>query len=89
MDPQNSAEAAKEAVCCPKFDPAIWDNKTVTWANKKFIKGSIPTFFHMPLPMTISKLMMRLWSEAEKVKALPEGQDWLILSHDPSAWKSD
>ncbi len=27
-----------DAICCPKFDPAPWDDKTFEWTNKKFIK---------------------------------------------------
>ena len=36
--------------CCPEFDPAKWDKKTIVWDNKLFIKESLATFFHIPFP---------------------------------------
>ena len=46
-----------ETGCCPRFNPAPWQNKTHTWKNKLFIKNSLTCFFHMPLGM--DKVMMK------------------------------
>ncbi len=34
--------------CCPPFEPAQWDDKIITWDNKKFIKDKVHTLFYMP-----------------------------------------
>ena len=39
----------EETECCPKFEPERWDEKTLEWKNKKFVKGSVCTFMYMPL----------------------------------------
>ncbi|WP_424279232.1 hydrolase, partial [Eudoraea sp.] len=39
--------------CCPKFHPEKWNEKTFDWDHKKFIKATVPTFFHIPLPPMI------------------------------------
>jgi hypothetical protein len=36
-------------VCCPKFEPSPWDDKIITWENKRFIRDKVFTFFYMPL----------------------------------------
>jgi hypothetical protein len=43
MEPKN------EAVCCPPFDPAKWDDKILEWNDKLFIKDKVRTMFYMPL----------------------------------------
>jgi len=39
----------KEKVCCPKFDPAPWNEKILNWQEKKFVKAKVRTFMFMPL----------------------------------------
>lgn len=76
--------------CCPKFDPAKWDEKSLKWKNKKFIKESIPTFFHMPFPRTIGKKVTKMMKLANEVDALSKNElDDLLLFNDPTAFKSD
>ena len=43
--------------CCPRFNPAPWQDKTHKWENKLFIKNSLLCFFHIPLGM--DKMMMK------------------------------
>ncbi len=77
-------------VCCPKFNPEKWDGKTHNWANKPFVKETMPTLFHMPLPSIINKKVTKIWSmteAAKKTEANPE--DTLLLFRDPSAFKSE
>jgi hypothetical protein len=79
-----------EKICCPKFNPEKWDQKTYTWNNKPFIKESIPTFFHIPFPPMIGKKITKMCQMMEAAKmdeANPE--DILMLFHDPSAFKSE
>jgi hypothetical protein len=72
-----------EEVCCPKFDPTGWDKKTVEWKDKKFIKGSVRTFFYMPI--NYGQVMTRLNSLVESADGVvPEN---LCLSDQTSKWK--
>ena len=40
-----------ETGCCPRFNPAPWQNKTHKWKNKLFIKGTLFSLFYIPLGM--------------------------------------
>ena len=80
----------QNTVCCPKFEPGKWDKKTFDWDNKPFIKASVPTFFHIPLPSMISKRMTIMCDLADKAEAnIPDLSDALVLFHDPSAFRSE
>jgi hypothetical protein len=76
--------------CCPKFQPERWDKKELKWDNKLFVKDSMITFFHVPLPGVVSK-------KIGKMSALIEAQnkydankaDTLVLFRDPSPFKSE
>ena len=35
--------------CCPPFKPEPWDEKTITWENKRFVKDRVRSFLHIPL----------------------------------------
>jgi hypothetical protein len=76
-------------ICCPKFEPAPWEEKTHHWENKLFIKDSMRTFFHIPFPPTIAKLMTRMWNTVQEAQANPERQDVLILAYDPTPFKCE
>jgi hypothetical protein len=79
-----------EQECCPEFNPEKWDKKSFTWDNRKFIKDSIPTLFHIPLPSMIGKRITRMWKSIETSgSASPDKTDTLVLFHDPSAFRSD
>jgi hypothetical protein len=75
----------KDTECCPKFDPAPWDDKTFEWNNKLFIKDKVFTLFYMPI--NFGKVMIRL---NEKVKnAGATMPDWVCLSDHTSKWNMD
>ncbi len=76
--------------CCPKFNPEKWDQKIFNWDNKKFIKETIPTFFHIPFPPMIGKKITKMWKMIEDAKKVePNKEDVLVLFRDPSAFKSE
>lgn len=50
-----SFDMVQDNECCPKFEVEKWDKETISWNNKKFIKDTIPEFFHIPFPPMISK----------------------------------
>ena len=80
----------KTQECCPKFEPERWDDKTFNWENKRFIKESIPTIFHMPFPKLIGKKVTKMMALAEYADCLSDDKlEDLLLFNDPTAFKSD
>ena len=76
--------------CCPKFNQEKWDEKIFNWDHKQFIKESVPTFFHIPLPPLIGKRITNMMKMAEDSKKLAfNKEDVLLLFSDPSAFRSD
>ncbi len=73
------------AECCPKFDPAPWDEKTFEWQNKRFIKDRVFTFLYMPL--NFGRVIRRMMARIESAGA--QAQDWMGLSDHTSRWNMD
>jgi hypothetical protein len=69
-------------ICCPPFDPIIWDDKEIEWNNKKFIKDKVCTFLYMPFGF--GKVMRRLDQKVRAAEATMP--DWLCLSEHTSSW---
>ena len=76
--------------CCPEFKPEKWDKKTLNWGSKKFIKDSVPAFFHIPFSPMIGKKIARMWKAVEQTGAASlNKEDTLILFRDPTPFKSE
>ncbi len=73
--------------CCPKFDPAPWEEKEHVWKDKLFLYDEVRQIFHMPL--NIRKVISRMWNKVQKADASPDEKDFLLLAYDPSPWKSE
>jgi hypothetical protein len=72
----------EEKICCPQFDPTLWDGKTFEWNNKKFVKDKVFTLFYMPI--NFGGVMTRLVKKIEEAGAtMPDG---LALSDHTSKW---
>ena len=83
-------EVKTKEACCPIFHPEKWEDKTYEWNKKKFIKASVPTLFHIPLPPMIGKRVTKMMKLAEDAQRLSENrEDILLLFMDPTAFKSD
>jgi len=79
------ASSESDFDCCPEFDPAPWDDKTLIWDHKLFIKDKVCTLFYMP--MNFGKVMKRL---DHKIKAAGATMDdWVCLSDHTSKWNMD
>jgi len=78
-----SEKETKESVCCPRFDPKPWQDQTLHWVNKPFIKGTVRTFWFMPVGF--GGEMKRLDAVLREHKA--ENPDHLCLSEHPSKWR--
>ncbi|HPN36311.1 MAG TPA: hypothetical protein PK843_17535 [bacterium] len=74
-----------EKICCPKFDPAPWDDKVFDWAGKKFIKEKVRTLFYMPL--NFGSVMKRLDATVTAAGGSFIGR--LCLSDHTSKWNMD
>ncbi|TGV04350.1 hydrolase [Flavivirga rizhaonensis] len=86
----STVQTQKNEECCPEFHPEKWDNKTLNWNQKPFIKETIPTFFHMPLPKMIGKKVTKMMKLAENTNNISTDKlDVLLLFNDPSAFKSN
>ncbi len=75
--------------CCAKFDPTPYEDKTLEWKEKPFIKESMPTFMHMPYPGKFGKVVGRMWKKIDAAGVRPENKDFVMLCCDPTPWRSE
>jgi len=75
-------------ICCPRFDPKPWEGVIHNWDNKPFLTASAPQIFHMPIPGIYGIKVAGLWEDAKRLGIAPEANDFLMLSLDPSPWKT-
>ena len=71
--------------CCPKFDPASWDGKEITWSDKLFVKDRVMSMFHMPL--NFGAVVARDMAKIAKAGAL--NPDNLMIADENSLWGAD
>jgi hypothetical protein len=76
-----------ETKCCPKFDPAPWQDKELIWKDKLFVRDTVPQFMHMPLPGSMGKTIGRMWKKIEESGARPEDKDMIMLATETSPWR--
>jgi hypothetical protein len=80
-----STNLTPDPICCPPFDLASWNEKTIIWENKHFIRDKVCTLFYMPL--NFGGAMKRLMTKVEKAGA--QVPDWICLSDHTSKWNMD
>ena len=71
--------------CCPKFDPAPWDEMELTWEHRRFVKDRVTSLFHIPL--NFGTVMRRNVAAIEAADAKPEAM--VVLSDENSLWGAD
>ena len=74
-----------ETGCCPRFHPEAWNNQTLHFKNKPFVKASTISLFHVPLNMGAA--FTRTWDAIKNAHA--DNGEFLVLSHDDSAWHAE
>jgi len=74
-----------ETVCCPPFQPEPWDEREVTWREKRFVKDRVRSFLHIPL--NFGAVMKRNMAKIEAAGAKPE--QMMVLSDENSLWGAD
>jgi hypothetical protein len=71
--------------CCPKFDPALWDNLDLHFRDKPFVRAATVGIFHIPL--NIRAVFTRTLNA---IKAAGAGtSQFAILSDDSSLWRGE
>ena len=52
--------------CCPKFNPEPWEEKTISWEKKRFVKDRVTSFLHIPLnfPAVMDAICRLSWRPA-------------------------
>ncbi|MCX6233551.1 MAG: hypothetical protein NT175_02355 [Bacteroidetes bacterium] len=80
-----TSQPEQNSICCPPFNPTLWDDKTFIWENKKFIKDRVCTFFYMPI--NFSRVMKKFNKKVTEAGATMP--DWLCLSDHTSKWNMD
>ena len=83
---KNQNKQNEEPECCPKFEPALWDEKILDWDTKKFVKGSICTFMYMPL--NFGSVMRKLDAKIRESDTSMQ-KDGMGLSDHTSPWNMD
>jgi len=71
--------------CCPRFNPAPWQNKTHTWKNKLFVKDRVRCFFHIPIGM--DGVMTKNMALIDKARA--KNSESIMLMDDQGLFASD
>ena len=74
-----------ETGCCAQLDPAAWDDRTLAWTGKPFVKDHMHALFHIPLDF--AKVAGRAHAAVAQAEAYPEQPFW--LSDEVSPWRSD
>lgn len=73
------------AECCPKFDPAPWDDRVITWDRKPFVQDRVRSFLHLPL--NFGTVIRR---NIAAIEAAGAGADeMVVLSDENSLWGAD
>lgn len=75
----------KSTGCCEPFDPAPWQDKEITWTNKRFVKDHVTSFLHIPL--NFGQKVVKNMKAIEGAGAKAEHQ--LMLTDEKSLWGSD
>jgi hypothetical protein len=74
-----------ETGCCPRFDPAPWDEKEMSFKDELFLKDRVISLFHIPL--NFGQVMKRDMEKIQKAGALAPKP--LMLADSSSLWGTD
>lgn len=71
--------------CCARFNPEPWDDKTLTWENRRFVKDRVTSFLHVPL--NFGAVMKRNAGAIKVANAISETM--VVLADENSLWGAD
>lgn len=72
--------------CCPRFNPAGWDDRLLHFDRKRFVRATTRAVAHMPLNM--GRVFARVQDHLAKAGAEDVAQR-LVLSRDPSPFSGE
>jgi hypothetical protein len=75
-----------ETGCCPRFDPAGWDDAEFEFRDRPFVRSTTVNFMHIPLNM--GSMMRKTWQKIQDARAA-SSDEYLVLSTDPSPWRGE
>ena len=87
MSLPNTYTNKNETGCCAVPNIKDWDEKEVSFDDKKFIRMHTRSFLYMPLNMT--KVMTSMQTLVSAAGAEMPPQEAMILSRDLSPWKAE
>jgi hypothetical protein len=71
--------------CCPRFEPAPWDEQEIRWQDKLFIKDRVTSILHIPL--NFGAVMKRNMSLIESAGAASNAP--VVMADENSLWGAD
>jgi hypothetical protein len=74
-----------ETDCCPRFDPAPWEDQELHFKDKLFVRANTLSLFHVPLNM--GSVFAKTFDAIKRAHA--EDEEFVVLSHDPSVWRGE
>ena len=77
--------ASNTETCCARFNPQPWDEREITWENKRFVKDRVRSFLHIPL--NFASVMKRNVALIEAASAKPS--EMIVLCDENSLWGAD
>ncbi len=72
--------------CCPRFKSDGWDEQSLHFRDKLFVKAKTRSVFHIPINM--GSVFPKTLGAIEDAKATSE-DNFIVLSYDPSAWTGE
>ena len=71
--------------CCPKFEPALWQERWIALDGRRFVKDRVRSFLRIPL--NFGAVMARNMAAIRAAEA--EAKGMLVLSDENSLWGAD
>lgn len=83
------SDKGTEEICCPRFDPQLWQDKEISWVEKRFIQDNVAQIFHIPLPGAFGKTVRRMQEKIVKADAGALDENSLMLYSEISPNKGE
>ena len=74
-----------ETGCCPRFEPAGWDQQQKLWHDKLFLKDRVNCLFYVPVGF--GKMVVKNVEMIKQADTLPD--EPLMLCDEKSPWQKD
>ncbi|MEO0616278.1 MAG: hydrolase [Pseudomonadota bacterium] len=72
--------------CCPRFNPEPWRDVSLEFKDKRFVRATTSSLFHIPVNM--GRVFQKTFAAIESANALPE-HEFIVLSRDLSPWRAE